>query len=79
MFKDKAHEGEKPAVRCQTSSGRFGLSLSTFHCEDFVHECNAVIGHLKHLYHEGCDESKDSIELWESGINHGVGLNVVSL
>ncbi len=65
MFKDKAQEGEKPE--------------QPFGCEDFEPECNAVIRHLKHLYHEGCYECKDSVELRESGVDHGIGLNVVTL
>jgi hypothetical protein len=31
------------------------------------------------LYHEGRDEREDGIELRESGVDHGVGLNVVAL
>ena len=31
------------------------------------------------LYHEGCDECEDGIELWECGVDHCVGLNVVTL
>ena len=31
------------------------------------------------LYHEGCDEREDGIELRESGVDHCVGLNVVAL
>ncbi len=31
------------------------------------------------LYHEGCDECKDGIELRERSVDHCVGLNVVTL
>ena len=31
------------------------------------------------LYHEGCDECEDRVELRESGVDHCVSLNVVTL
>ena len=38
-----------------------------------------ILVYAEVLYHEGCDECKDGVELRESGVDHGVGLNVMSL
>ena len=34
---------------------------------------------LQELYHERSDKCEDGIELWESGVDHCVCLNVVTL
>ena len=38
-----------------------------------------VIALLQELYHERSDKCEDGIELWESGVDHCVCLNVVTL
>jgi len=36
-------------------------------------------GFIPVLYHERSDECEDGVELRESGVDHGVGLNIVTL